>query len=149
MSLDLKLTADANDVYDIGFTSSGDLEMTDGLETAILMSILCEKRTDASEIINPKYRRGDWSNELNDVEGYEVGSKLWLLDQARVNQESFNVGLDALQEGFEWMLEDDLVKSVEIDGEFDSNISYDIDITKQDDKINRYRYENFKLTAVG
>lgn len=148
MSLDLKLTADENGIYDIGIADNGDLEMIDGFDTALLMSIFCERRADASEVIDPKLRRGDWSNELNDIEGHEVGSKFWLIDQARNNQDAFNIGLDALNDGFNWMLEDDLVKSVEIDGSIDNGFEYEIDITKQDDKINRYRYENFKLTAV-
>ena len=111
--IDILLEKTALGYYDISFTDEGDFVTTDGLDTAILMSILSEKRADSSEIVTPEHRGGDWSNELNDIVDYEVGSKFWLLYQARANEESLNFGIGAIEEGLQWMIDDELIKEVE------------------------------------
>ena len=49
MKLDIALSLVNNDYYDISFTE-GDYTTTEGLDTALLMSVFSEKRADFSEI---------------------------------------------------------------------------------------------------
>lgn len=146
--IDIKLELTENEYYDISFDSNGDFVLTNGLESAILMSILCEKRADESEVVNPKYRRGDWSNELNAITGYEVGSKFWLLDQARANEESINLGIDAINDGLDWLIQDNLIKSVEVSGEITyRGINFIVDILQKNNQIETYQFTAFAETV--
>ena len=144
---DLLLTLDDENIYDIEFDNDGDFLLTSGLETAILMSLLCEKRADASEITDPKWRRGDWSNELNDVEDYEIGSKIWLLGSGRNTQETLNNGIEAIQDGLQWLIDDNIIKAVTVTGTVGiRKIIYEIKITKPNNEIETYLFSDFKLT---
>lgn len=146
---DLLLKPDDFGIYDIDFDDAGDFLLTEGFESAILMSILGEKRADAAEIPSPRYRRGDWSNELNDVVDYEIGSKLWLLDMSRNNQETQNKGSEFIVDGLQWMIDDNLIKDIDVDVVPDSRqLLFNISITKQDNEIETYQFDGFNLTGV-
>ncbi|UCF50246.1 MAG: phage GP46 family protein [Thermoplasmatales archaeon] len=148
MSLDIALEKNSSGYYDIDFNSKGDFVLTDGLDTAIRMSVLCEKRADESEVIKPEYRRGDWSNELNEVDGYEVGSKFWLLDSARTNEESINIGVDAINDGLQWMIDDLLIKSVEAVGNLTSRgVTFTVEVDQIDDRVNTFLFDAFESTG--
>jgi len=114
---DISLTFDsAERVYDISIADNGDIATDDSFNTAIIMSVHGEKRASAAEIVRPEFRRGSWQNELSDVDGYEVGSKYWLLESARSNQESLNFSITTLEDAFQWMIDDNLLKEVNVDG---------------------------------
>jgi phage gp46-like protein len=148
-NIDVAFTINSNNVYDISIGDDGDLLGTPGLDTAILMSGLCEVRADESEVTSPEFRRGDWSNELNDVVDYEVGSKLWLLDQARSNQESIDAGNNYLNDGFSWLIDDEIIKNVETTGELTNRgITFTVLLTKQDDKVEKKLFEVFDNTRT-
>ena len=146
--IDIKLVLNEDDgYYDIDFASNGDFLMTNGLETAIFMTVLAERRADESEITSADKRRGDWSNESNDINEYEVGSKFWLIDQARILQETINVGIDSLESGFEWMADDDIIKEVNVDGDIiDNSMFFTIELSKQNNKTETFIYDAFKNT---
>ncbi len=62
MSSDVALTfirtGEKTGFYDIDIDSSGDIDKTDGFDTAILMSFFCERRADESEVTVAELRRG-------------------------------------------------------------------------------------------
>lgn len=146
--VDLELVFNEEDqYYDIDFAPNGDFLMSDGLETPILMTILAVRRADDSEVTRAAFRKGDWSNKLNDIIDYEVGSKFWLLEQARTIQETVNNGIGSLEDGFQWMIDDNLIKEVAIDGQIiDNSIKYTIELTKQNSKTETYLYDAFANT---
>lgn len=149
MSLDIALAKNSDGYYDIDFSSTGDFVLTNGLDTAIQMSVLCEKRADESEVIRSDYRRGDWSDTLNEVDGYEVGSKLWLLDSARTNEESINNGVDSINDGLQWMIDDLLVQSVEASGNLTTRgITFTVDITQKDNQVETFLFDAFEETGA-
>ena len=59
--VDILMTKNDDGYYDINF-ENGDLSKTDGFETALLMTFLCERRASDSEIPSPKRQRGWWGN---------------------------------------------------------------------------------------
>lgn len=97
--------------YDFALDAQGDIETADQLETAILMSLFCEKRAAPSEVPNPSRRRG-WIGNVA-TPGIEIGSKLWLYEQARVTRTVLNgiqaEGLDAVN----WLVEDGIASRVD------------------------------------
>jgi phage gp46-like protein len=116
----LRRSEDAQ-IYDINFVD-GDFEQMNGLDTAILMSLTCERRADESEVSLPEKRRGWIGNEINGFSDFEYGSKLWLLEQARATQDTLNKAVTYAQEALQWLVEDDYATSIVVDGEYDDNI---------------------------
>jgi phage gp46-like protein len=112
--IDLALTK--NDYYDISFTD-GDFTLTDGLDTALILSVYCERRADASEVSTPNLQRGWWGNLFSLKQNFEQGSKLWLLYQSRNTQLTLNRAIAYAQDAFSWMVEDGLLDNVEVNGE--------------------------------
>jgi len=148
MAKDILLTQNEDDyIFDIDFDTNGDFLLTEGLETAIFMSLFCEKRADSSEIVAPEYRRGDWSNILNDINNYEVGSKLWLLEVARIEQEALNTGINEIEESLNWLIEDSIANERSANGEISGNsITYNIKIEKENNEFETYYFDGFKIT---
>ena len=114
MARDIKFKQNNQGQWDIDFVN-GDFEMTQGLDTAIYLSVLGEKRASPSQVTEPTLRRGHFTNEFSDIEGYEVGSLLWLYTQQSKNTLS-NLSLieSAVQDGLKWLVEDKIVSKVEV-----------------------------------
>tara|TARA_R110000787_G_scaffold11537_1_gene38112 strand:+ start:4702 stop:5142 length:441 start_codon:yes stop_codon:yes gene_type:complete len=114
MAIDLKFKQDSKGNWDIDF-ANGDFELTNGLDTAIYMSVFCEARASASQVSEPTNRRGHFTNIFNRVEGYQVGSLLWLYTTQSKNTES-NLKLieGAVFNGLKWMIEDGLISKIEV-----------------------------------
>lgn len=128
-SIDAVLEKNSDGVFDISFDSEGDITTNDFLDTAILMSIFCERRATPDEVPEPHRRRGWIGNESTPE--FEIGSKVWLYEQARVTRTTIN-GLESeIFNGLEWMVEDsiavelgpnDVTVSVNEDGVFAATI---------------------------
>ena len=96
--------------YDIHFDTQGDIETADQLDTALLMSLFCERRAADSEMPVPELRRG-WIGNVA-TPGVEIGSKLWLYEQARMTLSTLNgVTAEALA-GLNWLVEDKVAVSI-------------------------------------
>jgi phage gp46-like protein len=97
--------------YDFALDSNGDIETADQLDTALLMSLFCERRAAPSEMPHPEQRRGWIGNEA--TPGFEIGSKLWLYEQARVTRTVLNgIQTEAL-DAVNWMVEDGIAAKVD------------------------------------
>ena len=144
----LKISIGSEFVYfDIDFADNGDFVLTEGLDTALDMSVLEQRRADASEVPRPELRRGWWGNTLNDLY-FEIGSKLWLLSQARKTQSTLNSAEDYVQNALEWMLEDDLVDDINVTAYFeDSTMFIRVDLVKQNNLIHTAFYDAFVATG--
>lgn len=111
---DILIAKDSDGVFDISI-ANGQLVTTNGLDTAIYMSLFTEKRATEDQIKEPSQRRGWVGNELNDDVTYEIGSYLWLLDQAIINQDTANLGEAYISDCLQWMITDGLVGSITVD----------------------------------
>jgi phage gp46-like protein len=94
----------------------GDIALTNGLDTALYMSIFCQVRALAEEISDPLKRRGHFTNIFSDVEGYEVGSKMWLYTERVANTER-NAELikNACKDGLQWLITDNIIKNFKVE----------------------------------
>jgi len=106
MSLDAALNT-TNGYYDISLDTDGDIATQDSFDTALLMSLFCERRALPSEVTTPNLRRGWIGND-----GFEIGSKLWLYEQARINRDTMNGVNTSANNGFKWLVDDKLLASV-------------------------------------
>lgn len=102
---------------DIGVGADGDLAAVSGAETSIDLSIMTNRRADASEVLQPAERRGWIGDLVARVEGFKVGSKLWLYEQRRLDQNTVNGVRDAAQKGLAWFAERGFADRVEAEAQ--------------------------------
>lgn len=111
--IDLALIKDDNDNFDIDWDDNGDFVMTETYETAILMSVLGERRAKDYEITTPKLRRG-WIGNLLYTDGSEDGSGAWLYKQRRLNLSTINGARDEVEKGLLWFMDESIVDQVTV-----------------------------------
>jgi len=113
--IDAVLTRLPGGVYDIQIDDSGDVETADAFDTAIIVSLLSDKRASESEMLEPQRRRGWIGNES--TPGFEIGSKLWLFEQSRLTRTVMNQIVDEAKQALQWMVDAGLaveIRSVEV-----------------------------------
>lgn len=117
--IDIALIQDSLGQFDIDIDPlTGDLLGVDGFETALAMSLFCERRANESEIPTPELRRGWWGNELDPEDSFEIGSKLWLLDQPKRLQSILNAANNYAKDGLSWLTDDEHLKGVKANAIF-------------------------------
>lgn len=107
-----------NGFYDLAF-DNGDLKSTQGFTSALLMSIFCERRATPSEVATPEKRRGWWGNAFLGFTDFEIGSKLWLLSQARADQVTLNNSITFSTNALDWLIDDKYIDKANITAEYD------------------------------
>ena len=105
MTTDVIVQKDAKGYYDMSFTAAGDIATAQSLDTAILMSILAEVRAAPSEMPESHRRRGWIGNES--TVGFEMGSKAWLFEQARLTGSNLSELSVIINNGLKWLIEED------------------------------------------
>jgi phage gp46-like protein len=85
------------------------------LNNAVMMSLFSDQRVEElPERITSK--RGYWADALK-PQPSSTGSKLWLLSQAPINQETLDRAIQYTHESLQWLLTLDGIDSVSVDGE--------------------------------
>ncbi len=94
-----------------------DLATDRGLVTAALLSLFTDRRAendDKPPSGDTTDRRGWWGDEFAAVAGDRIGSRLWLLDRSKLNNESVLRAKEYVREGLAWMIEDRVVSSIDV-----------------------------------
>lgn len=127
---DIKLTQGSDGVYDISF-KNGDFALESGLTTSMMMTCYCQKRDDTIE--DPRSRGGWAGNQLNQ-DGFEQGSLVWTLFQARADEDVRNLAQNYLEEAFQWYLDTGIAKELNVEVFLDNEkMTATITITRNDD----------------
>lgn len=97
----------------------GDLKADNGLETASLISCFSDKRVSFEELPRgEKDQMGWWADLISDVQGDQIGSRLWVLDRVGKINNLTPIELESiLEECFAWTLEDGIAASVVVTSE--------------------------------
>lgn len=135
------------DYYDIA-VENGDFATVGGLETAIILSTFCDKRANQNEARQITARRG-WVGDVYIAQNFSLGSKLWLLSQARLNGETINNCTNYLQDAFAWMVEDGYLKSVNVASKGDyaeQSITSRVTFVEPDGQQTTLQYKIFVAT---
>lgn len=136
---DVLIRANSDGLYDLvvegnSFASAG------GFETAIPVSLFTDARAPSALVSEPQNRRGWIGNLLTASTMRQLGSILWVLDQARITQETLNVARLAAQDAFQWMIDDGAALSVFVNLTRSSGgIIIAISITDTSNVVNRYQ----------
>ena len=147
--IDIALLQDERGNFDIGIDpNTGDFLLTRGFDTAITMSLFCERRADTSEVPTAELRRGWWGNTIG-PEGFEIGSKLWLLDQARQTQATLNKAVDYAREALQWLVDDGHLVSIDVSAAFSTNgITLNITLNRSNSATETRSYELWENTEA-
>jgi phage gp46-like protein len=146
--VDLKLI-DNGEYYDLAIGTDGDLESVEGLETSLTVSFFTDARADSSEVSNPYYRRGWWGNLYTQSDQVEFGSKMWLLDQAVINDDTLNDAIDYAQSAYNWLLDQNYADQVNVSGSSSfQTINITVQIVKESNIINERVYNLWQNTIA-
>lgn len=105
-------------------TGDGDHAMIDsdlasdrGLTTAAILSLATDRRAEPDDVPpsgDARERRGWWADQFADVDGDLFGSRLWLLDRAKLNNETVLRAKEYVREALAWMIEDKVVAAIDV-----------------------------------
>jgi len=130
--------------YDLVISDDGSLADENSLDNAVNMSLFCDKRADESEVQVPELRRGWWGNTLND-DGYEIGSKLWLLEQRRASGNTLNDARDYIYDCLQWMLDNGIIRDLKVQTSYQNRntILANVHFIGYDNSVNNRTYQMF------
>lgn len=124
------------------------LAQDDGLTTSVLQSLFTDRRAEPDDVIpgGAEDLRGTWLDAFADEEGDRMGSRLWLLERAKLLPETVTRMREYCEEALEWMVRDGVAKSVAVETWIVRNyptgiIGAQIDIVKPDGTTTRYKFD--------
>ncbi|WP_250538703.1 MULTISPECIES: phage GP46 family protein [unclassified Caballeronia] len=103
--------------YVSNVVSGGYLETGNDLQTAVLLSLFTDRVANADDVIPDG--TGDprgWWGDLD--EDSPIGSRLWLLDRSKQTQEVLNNARDYIVEALQWLVDDGVVASMDVQTEW-------------------------------
>ena len=99
--------------------NNGDLVADDGLRTAVVLSLLTDRRANPGDVLpdGGDDRRGWWADMLATAGGDRFGSRLWLLSREKNLAEVRRRAETYAAEALEWLREDGIANTIEVDAE--------------------------------
>jgi phage gp46-like protein len=142
---DIALIALSGDTHDDAFDlmlNGPDLATEAGLETAIHISLNTDGRAHADDVIpdGSGDRRGWWGDAFADVDGDEIGSRLWLLKRAKILPETIQRAQDYAGQALAWLVQDGVAKAVNAEAvrQDPNGISISVAVTRPDGRIIKF-----------
>jgi phage gp46-like protein len=142
-SNDVVLQKNEDDYFDIVIDEQGDILTDNFLDTSLLRSIYAERRASESEMLVPEQRRGWIGNVEKD---FEDGSKVWLFEQARLDLQTINGIKSEIENGLEWLLDDEVAIDFEVDVIVTDNLTLtaNIKIQRSSSKVDNQFFPLFE-----
>lgn len=114
MDLALEITDDGAGL-DLALDGA-DLATESGLRSAVLVSLLTDRRAEADDEIpdGTDDRRGWWADTWPEVEGDRIGSRLWLLGRAKHLPDTLTRAGEYAEEALAWLVEDGIATAVRV-----------------------------------
>jgi len=138
MAIDLKIN-NTKGYWDLDI-ENGDFAITDSLDTAIYMSVFCEKR--AEKISNQMNKRGHFTNQFAPVSGYQVGSLLWLYtEQAKNTDSNLSLIQSSVKDGLKWLIDDKIISKIDVSAN-KTETGVNIEIALINEKQSNSKYYN-------
>lgn len=101
-----------------------DLLLDDGLKTAVQLSLFCDARAGEGDVLPSAdpYRRGWWADQF-EPDRVSFGSRLWLLERAKLTRAVLDAARSYALEALQWLLDDAVAESVDVVTEWYSGVS--------------------------
>jgi phage gp46-like protein len=148
MMTDLKLV-DNSEYYDLSLNDDGSLAVTDGLNSSLIVSFFTDARAEETEVSNPFYRRGWWGNLFTQDDQPEYGSKIWLIDQAIMSDDTVNDAISYVQQAYDWLLSQNYADQVNVNAISNFNsLIIRVEIIKNSEIISQKAYNIWQNTIL-
>jgi phage gp46-like protein len=149
MAEDIKINWD-DDLMggDFALVAGDDLERELGLGTAVLISLFTDRRADPEDVIDDENdRRGWWADEIAEVDGDQIGSKLWQLERSKTVVDNAAKCRQYIKEALQWMLDDEVVQDIEIDvfrqGDIpNEQLAFEVRLYKSDGTFEAFKFDD-------
>lgn len=149
LKIDIDISKNSAGLFDIDIADDGDLVTTEGFDTALKMSIFCERRASPDEVQVSRFRRGWIGNLLADVVNFEIGSKLWLFDQARLNADTINGVNDSIKDGLLWLIEDDYLDDITVSSTNTREvITVEVNLFRNGSRVDQQFFDAWRATGL-
>jgi len=147
-NIDIKAIPQDNGLYDIDFGPDGDFVLDDSFDTSLYMSVLAEKRANESEVPRSDLRRGWIGNLFSDTQDFEIGSKLWLLDQSRRTDLTLTRAQGFVSEGVQWYKDQGHAAKTKTTSSFTQNgVRVNAEIFRKNDIVNAKSFDLWEETG--
>lgn len=135
---DIKLFQESSGLFDID-VEDGVFASVDGLETSIEVSLFTDARAPGSLVPDAIDRRGWVGNIITAIDNRQIGSLLWLLDQARLTSRTISSADIYARQATLHYLEDSVAEDIAVTVERgQKQISISTDIKVSDNNTQRY-----------
>ena len=121
---DLKIRWDSGLMEGDLFYEDRDLVTDQGLAGAVLISLFTDRRARPDDFLPdpygaPKDRRGWWGDKTSEFvsSGDQIGSRLWLLERSKTEDEVLVQAVSLAKESLQWMVTDGVVARVDVSAE--------------------------------
>ena len=110
---DVLIKMDENGLYDLQI-SGADFESAEGFESAVPTSFFSDSRASSVQVQEAQSRRGWVGNILTVDIDRELGGLLWILDQARINDDTINFARNYARDSLQWMIDDGIARNIQV-----------------------------------
>lgn len=118
MAVDIQLLQQEGTREFVISLENGDFKTIDSFDTSITVSLFGDERADSSEVPAVERRRGWWGNNFGSDSEFQLGSKLWILNQERRTQETLNKAITIAQNALQWLVDEGHAKNIDVVGAF-------------------------------
>lgn len=124
-----------------------DLELDDGLETAVVISLFSDALADVDDVLpdHSGQRRGWWGDTFPDVDGDRIGSKLWLLSREKQLPPVLERVRRYARAALQWLIDDGIAQTVDVEAEFPRTgvLAFAVTVQRTMEGPLRFRFETF------
>jgi len=129
--------------------STHDLEIDKGLETAVMISLFTDQRASDDDILPDSMsddKRGWWGDLVSDIEGDQIGSKLWLLETSKTTKDFLIKYEMFTREALQWLINDGVAAKVDVQVERrgipgNDQLIIGVEIFKPDGSVEKFNFE--------
>lgn len=126
--------------------SGQDLARDDGLESAVLVSLFCDRRARAEQVRVEDDRsdlRGWWGDYSPPVDGDRIGSLLWLLRREKQTSQTLTRAREYAKQALQWLVDDLVASAVAVQTDYIASgfMRIAAQITRPDGSKAQFRYD--------
>lgn len=92
-------------------------EVYDDLPRAVLISLFTWRRANADDVLPSTDRYGWWGDSFASVDNDRIGSRLWLLQRAKLANDTAARAREYAAEALQWLVDDGVAESVSVTAE--------------------------------
>lgn len=94
-----------------------DLLTDHDLESAIIISLFTNRRASNDDVVENGDRQGWWGDTYAEIQGDQIGSRLYLLFREKQTQQVLNRAFQYVTEAVQWLITDKVAESITVNVE--------------------------------